>query len=290
MQSPSRGKLLRAEVKALQKKKFILSKQSHDRKIAETMTQCANAFRGERNFVAAGKMYMRAARLYQELNDFPSATRNATDSANMFAKDPTQHTQTMDSLHFAIDIFKSRDKSMEAADLLTSLAKILVEEDSLKGAIESLQEANALFKEARADSRAATVLESVAEILAEKCEYVESARFLREVAQIRLGNQLTQTGSGAIFFKAILVQLETNDVVGARTELDLYLGLNPTFRQSHYYRFLTDILKKIEQRDIEGFDDAVDLFRRQNPVDQWVSNRLIDLRKYADAEGDAGLL
>jgi tetratricopeptide (TPR) repeat protein len=196
----------------------------------------------------------------------------------------------MDSLHFAIDLFKSKDKPVDAADLLTSLAKVLVEENNVDGAVQALQEASTLFKEARADSRAATVLESAAEILAEKGEYVESAKFLREVAQIRLGNQLTQTGSGTIFFKAMLVQLQTNDIVGARAELETYLGQNPTFRQSPYYRFLTEIMKKIEQGDIEGFDDAVDLFRKQNPVDQWLSNRLIDLRKYADSEGGAGLL
>jgi alpha-soluble NSF attachment protein len=282
----SRGKLLEEEVEALERKRPLFSKHKHHEKTADKMTQCANAFRAERDFVAAGEMYMRAAHLYHELDDFTSATKTSTDSARMYAKDPTRHTETMASLHFAIDLYKSKDKRMEAAGLLADLAKVMAEESDLDGAVQALQEASDLYKEARAEAKAASVLESVADLLAEKGEFVGSARFLREVAHLRLANQLTQGASAEVFFKAILVQLQTNDLVGARTELDAYLRVNPVFQNNQYCKFLLDILRKIEKHDIEGYDEAVELFKERNVCDQWLTYRLIDLRKYADPEGD----
>jgi Flp pilus assembly protein TadD len=140
----SRGRVLLAEVEAMEKKKPLFGKHGHLEKTADKMTQCANAFRAERDFVSSGEMYIRAARLYQSLDDFPSATKAATDSAHMNGKDPTRHTETMDSLHFAIDLYKSKDKAMDAVDLLAELAKVLADENNLDGAVQALQEASEL--------------------------------------------------------------------------------------------------------------------------------------------------
>lgn len=288
--SASRGQTLLAEAESMLKKKPMFGKRAHREKTADKLVQCANAFRAERNFVTAGETYLRAAHLYHELDDVPSSTKSATDSAHMYAKDPTRHTETMSALHFAIDLHKSKQKIIEAATLLSELARVLVDEDNLDGAVRTLQEASDLYKESRADSKAATVLESVADLLSDKGEYIESARFFREVAMMRLAQPLTQRAAGGIFFKAVLIQLQTNDVVGAKAEMERFATTNPAFRNDLQFVFLVEIIGKIEGRDIEGYDDAVDLFRRRNPVDQWLSNRLIDLRKFADPEEDGAIL
>jgi tetratricopeptide (TPR) repeat protein len=277
--------MLLTEADALDRKRPFFGKRGHLEKTADKLTQAGNAFRAERDFVHAGESYMRGARIYQELEDFTAATRVATDASKMFAKDPTFHTETMAAINFAVDIYKAREKRVEAAELLSELAKILIEENNTTDAVHVLQEASDLFKAAGAQTKSATILEAAADLLAEKGEFVGSAAFYREVAAVRLSNSLTQGSSGMLMFKAILVQLQTNDIVGSREQLEKYLEKNPVFRMNSQCKFLFDLMEKIDQHDIEGFDQIVDTFKLRNVVDSWLSNRLIDLRKYADADG-----
>jgi tetratricopeptide (TPR) repeat protein len=284
-----RGRLLLAEVEAMEKKRPFFGKRQHQEQTGDKMVQCANAFRAERDFVHSGELYMRAARLYQELDDVTASSKAATDSAHMYAKDPEHRAETVAALNFAVDLFKSKDKRIEAADLLAELSKVFAVEGRLDEAVQALQQASDLYKEARAHSKAATVLETVADLLAEKGESVGAARFYREVAQIRLGNQLTQTSSGAVFFKAVILQLQANDLVGARGEIETYLRSNPTFRNNQLYKFLDVIIAKIEEHDADGYDAAVAEYKRYNSIQKWLADRLAEIRTFAD-EGDQGLL
>jgi tetratricopeptide (TPR) repeat protein len=275
-------------VQALEKKRPFFGKRQHQEQTGDKMVQCANAFRAERDFPNSGELYMRAARLYQELDDVPASAKAATDSAHMYAKSPDHRGKTVAALNFAVDLFKSKDKRVAAADLLAELSKVFAEESRLDEAVEALQQASDFYKQANANSKAATVLESVADLLAEKGEGVGAARFYREVAQLRLGNQLTQTGSGAVFFKAVIVQLQANDIVGARGEISTYLQANPTFRNSQLYKFLDLIIAKIEEHDAEGFD-ARSKSTRENSIQKWRADRLTEIRTFA-GEGDQSLL
>jgi tetratricopeptide (TPR) repeat protein len=284
----SRGQTLLAEVEAMERKRPFFGKRGHQEKTADTMTQCANAFRAERDFAHAGELYLRASRLYQELEDVPSATKNATDSAHMYAKDPSHHAETIDAFNFAIDLYKTKEKKIEAADLLGELSKVLAEDARMDDAVQALQQASDLYKEANASSKAATTLESVADLLAEKGEAIGAAKFYREVAELRLGNQLTQGSSGAVFFKAVILRLQSNDTVGAKLDLETYLRTNPTFRTNQLYKFLDLIITKLEEHDADGFDVAVNEFKRYNSVDAWLTRRLGEIRKFAD-EGDTML-
>jgi tetratricopeptide (TPR) repeat protein len=284
-----RGRVLLAEVEALEKKRPFFGKRQHQEQTADKMVQCANAFRAERDFARSGDLYMRAARLYQELGDAPASAKAATDAAHMNAKDPDRGAETVAALNFAIDLFKAKEKRVEAADLLAELARVLAEGARLDEAVAALQQASDLYKEANAHSKAATVLESVADLLAERGEGVGAARFYREVAQMRLANQLTQTSSGAVFFKAAILQLQANDVVGAKGDIQAYLQANPTFRNNQLCKFLELIIAKIEEHDAAGFDAAVDEFKRYNSVQKWLAERLAEIRAFAD-EGDQGLL
>jgi hypothetical protein len=130
----------------------------------------------------------------------------------------------------------------------------------------------------RSDVAGRGALEAGADLLAEKGEFVGSSA-------VRLSNSFMQGSSGILIFKAILVQLQTNDLIGAKDQLEKYLQKNPVFRMNSQCKFLFELIEKIEQHDIEGFDQLVDTYKLRNVVDSWLSNRLIDLRKYADVDG-----
>jgi hypothetical protein len=103
---------------------------------------------------------------------------------------------------------------------LAELSKVFAGESRLDDAVQVLQEASNLYKEANASSKAATVLESVADLLAEKGELIGAAKFSCEVSEIRLSNQITQGSSGSVFVKAMILQIQSNDTVGAKMKLD----------------------------------------------------------------------
>jgi hypothetical protein len=97
---------------------------------------------------------------------------------------------------------------------------------------------------------------------------------------------LTQGASGAVFFKAMLVSLQLNDAVGTRAKLEAYWEKNPTWQRDQLCQFILTLLDTLEKHDLDKFDDACDLFRKRNSVDAWISNRLLDLRKFADGDAE----
>jgi hypothetical protein len=83
-------------------------------------------------------------------------------------------------------------------------------------------------------------------------------------------------------FKGILVHLQTNNIAGARNQLKKYFERNPVFRMNPQCKFLFDFMERIDQHDIEGVDAIRETFKLRNVIDSWLSNRLVDLRRYAD--------
>lgn len=288
--SSSRGELLAAEVAKMEKKVPFFGKRGHQQKTADKMVQCANAYRAERSWVKAGEMYYRAALLYKTLDEGPTAAKAAADSAKMYAKDPTYHTETMQSLHLGCDLFKEQKRKMNAADLLLELARILGEEGQFDKSVEVVNEAVELYKEDKAESKAASCLEGLADSFSERQEYVQSAELYHQVALMRLQQTLTQGSSGPAFFRSMLCSLQANDIVAAKRKLEEYLDKNPAWRRSAECQFLNDIMAKIEAKDIEGFDETVQKYQSRAAADKWVRDVLLDLRKFADDGGDAAIL
>jgi hypothetical protein len=73
--------------------------------------------------------------------------------------------------------------------------------------------------------------------------------------------------------------------VGAKAELERYLHANPTFRNNQLCKFVDALLGRLEGRDAEGFDAAVNEFKRYNSVDAWLTRRLDAIRRLID-DGD----
>ena len=288
--SGSRGDLLASEVATMEKKNPWFGKKAHQQKLADKMTQCANAYRAERSFVKAGEMYYKAALLYKTLDEVPTAAKVAADSAKMYAKDPTCHEQTMQSLHLGCDLFKEQKRKMNAADLLLELARVLSEEGQFDKSVEVVKEAVELYKEDKAESKAASSLESLADMISERREYVQAAELYQEVALMRLNSSLTQGSSGPAFFRSMLCSLQANDLVAAKRKLDQYLEKNPAWRRAAECMFLTEIIAKIEEQNPEGYDEVCTKFRDRMATDKWVKDALFDLRKLTEGGDNDGIL
>ena len=112
----------------------------------------------------------------------------------------------------------------------------------------------------------------------------------REVALMRLQQTLTQGSSGPAFFRSMLCSLQANDMVAAKRKMDEYLQTNPAWRRTTECTFLNDIIAKIEEQDIMGYDEAVQKYQTRMSVDKWVRDTLLDLRKYAEGGGNEGIL
>ena len=282
--------MLAAEVAAMEKKNPFFGKKAHQQKTADKIVQCGNAYRAERSFVKAGEMYLKAAQLYKTLDEGPTAAKAAADSAKMFAKDPSCHEKTMEALHLGCDLYKEQKRKMNAADLLLELSRVLSEEGQFDKSVEVVKEAVELYKEDRADSKAASSLEGLADMMGEKGDYVHAGELYQEVALMRLQQTLTQGSSGPAFFRSMLCSLQANDMVAAKRKMDEYLQTNPAWRRTTECTFLNDIIAKIEEQDIMGYDEAVQKYQTRMSVDKWVRDTLLDLRKYAEGGGNEGIL
>lgn len=277
-----RGDQLFEEVQKLEKKKPLFGKKAHQEKLCDKMVQCANAFRAERDFPKAGELYAKAAKLYEALEDIPSACKAAADAVKMYAKDSQYHTEAIDAIHHGVDLFKSRDRHQDAANLLAEFVKILLEQGEKDEAFDIVNEAVDLYKQARCDARAGSFLEESADLFLEAGGHAQASDFYLQAAEMRLENSITQGSSGIIFQKCMLAYLQGNDMVGAQRRLDEYLDKNPAWRNDMACKFVVDLIKAISARDIEAYDAALEKYKPLTMMNKWLTDRVYDLRGLAD--------
>lgn len=283
--SSSRGEELFQAAEKLKKKKTLFKKRQCSEETADKYRQSANAFKGERNFVRSGEAHMIAARLYLELGETRTAASEAVEAGACFSKQESTYEKAIEAYKFAGDVQRDLKKPEMAADGMCLSADLLFKLEKDDEAIDLLKEAIKVYQNNNNEPKAARHLEEIGEILADKLKYLEAADLFAQAAELRFKNSLTQSGAGMIFAKSILCILDTGDVIGARAKLNDYLkNVNPGFRVHFDCKFLLELMDKIEERDIEKFDEFIEKHKQSAVVDQWTNNRLLDLRRYADEE------
>ena len=278
----SRGEELFNAAKQLHEKKSFFGKTKNLQAASDKYTQSGNAFKNERNFKRAGEAHLLSAKIHLELDELIAAASSATESAKCFSKSPDTYDQAIEAYNLASSVYDKQKNISMVSDINSEIATLLFSQGKVDDALRHWSDSIRLDKETLNTPKAARHLEDVADIISDKGRYLEAADLYIEASSLRFKDSLTQSSAGPLFAKAILCILDTGDTIGARAKLERYLDENPAFRLHQMYKFVDELIDKIEDKNIEEFDDFIEKFRLCTVVDNWTNNRILDMRRYAD--------
>jgi alpha-soluble NSF attachment protein len=66
-------------------------------------------------------------------------------------------------------------------------------------------------------------------------------------------NKLTAPSAKELYFKAILLFLANDDVIGANQAMQKYLANDPTFLQTRQQKFCVALIKSVKDQDLVFF-------------------------------------
>ena len=282
----SRGDQLSQEAETLLKKKPFFGKDKHNIHVADKFKQAGNAYKTDRVWKRAGECHDHSGQIYSQNKEEKSGIDEYIEAAKCYEKDPECYKQAVSSYKNAASLLsKNEARAFEAGNCLADAGQVLLKANKIDDGLNLLEDAAKTLKNAKeSNANVAKIYEQIADMLSDKGQYMKAVDFYQNVIQIRLGNSLTQGSAGIVFFKAALTYLQLNDIPGMKKKLDDFLKQNPAYRNDFHYKFLVELVEKIDQRDGAGFEEAVTRFGRQSTVDHWTQSRLDGLRQFVQTD------
>lgn len=181
----------------------------------------------------------------------------------------------------AIDLYCQSSRLLYAARARKSIAEMYEQDGELTLAAKSYQEAADLFSaENDNTSNYNTMLLKVAELNTLKAdpEYIEAIQIYEKVADKYLENRLTAPSAKELFFKASLLYMANDDVIGAEKGMDMYRDKDPAYGSTREYKFSVSVIKAINEMNVQEFSDACYDFNSIIPLDKWKTNVLSKIK------------
>ncbi|XP_057669989.1 alpha-soluble NSF attachment protein-like [Diorhabda carinulata] len=243
----------------------------------ECYRTAAILFKMAKNWSAAGKAFVEVAKLSAKNGDRYDAAIGYVDAANCYKKN-----DVLDAINCfikAIEIYTEMGRFAIAAKHYHTIAELYEREIvDLKLAMQYYEQAADYYRGEDNNSSANKCLLKVAQYAAHFGNYEKAVQVYQEVAYLALGNALLQYSAKESLFKAALCHL-CIDVFNTQQALESYVKKYPSFNESREYKFLTTLIRHIEEENEEGFSVAIKEYDSVSRLDQWHISILLRIKK-----------
>lgn len=86
-------------------------------------------------------------------------------------------------------------------------------------------------------------------------DYAELIKILEAVAEKYIQNKLTAPSAKEQYFRAVLLFLANDDVIGGNLALEKYTNADPTFFNTRQQKFCTSLVKALKEKNLTHFSD-----------------------------------
>lgn len=105
--------------------------------------------------------------------------------------------------------------------------------------------------------------------MAEVGEYERSVSIYEQAAKSDSVDTTRRYNTKEHLFRAGLIRLAMNDIVGAKRQLEVYVGMDGSFGSSREHKLLESLVQALEEQDPDAFSIAVDEYERISRLDEW---------------------
>ncbi|OMH85432.1 Alpha-soluble NSF attachment protein, partial [Zancudomyces culisetae] len=272
----ARELLAKADKKADQKGWFGGRKYDE---AAELYERSANQFKLAKNWKEAGNAFLKAAAMYQQLNNpMDEDIAQAYISSSKCFKKANDLNQAVQGLSNAIAIFLQKGRFHAAASHKKEIAAIYESELlDYEKAMAAYEDAAEYYSSEDSKALANNCLLKVATFAAKLENYQKAIEIFESIATTSVDNQLTKWSIKEYFFKAGLchLALDVGNTVGTRQAIERYLALDPSFSNTRECKLLNNIVSDVENEDLEGFTNHVAEYDHISQLDSWKTSLLL---------------
>ena len=243
----------------------------------ELYQRAANQFKMAKKWGSAGNAFVEAAKLAITGENRHGAATNFLDAANCFKK--VDGNESVNCLSKACDIHTEMGKFSMAAKRHIEIAEIF--EGDLKDldkAIFHYQKAADYYTGEESTSHANKCLLKVAEYASQKEDYDKAIKIYEEIAVKNAENNLLRHSAREYFFKALCCRLIV-DAIGCEASMKRYVEMYPAFQDAREYKLIGQLVRAIEESNIDAYTEAVGQYDKISRLDQWTTTMLLRAKK-----------
>jgi alpha-soluble NSF attachment protein len=248
---------------------FGTGKSERYEQAVELCKQSANALKLQKKWEEAAKAYLKAAHI-ETLGKTGDAAEYLIEAANMQRK--TNTAESIKTMNKAAELMCAEGKISQAARLKKTAAEIYESEGQYCLAAKTYNEAIEWYQtESEHTSTINQMLIKVAELtmLQEDGDVAEAIKIYEKVADKYLENKLTAPSARDLFFRSCLLHLVIDDTVGASNALERYSDKDPSFTTTREAKLIRNLVKNIEDKNLQEFSDSCYDFNSVMPLDKW---------------------
>ncbi|OQV16435.1 Beta-soluble NSF attachment protein [Hypsibius exemplaris] len=252
----------------------------------ELYCKAANIFKMAKNWSDSGTCSLKAAHLYQRINNKLEAFSKFTDASNAFKKNDPQ--KAIECLKQAVAIQTEMGRFSMAAKTLVSMAEICEAEPlrDIPQAVGYYEKATDYYQGEESKSQAQPCMLKVAQYAAEREEYGKAIEIFEQVAERCAANPMLKSGAKEYFFKASLCQLSV-DPLNAGQALARYIGTCPAFQDTREYKLMKALLGALDgDPDGDAFDAALKAYDEVGRMDGWAAGMLQRVKRRMGGDSD----
>ncbi|RKP30754.1 hypothetical protein METBISCDRAFT_15570 [Metschnikowia bicuspidata] len=252
---------------------------------SDLYVQAANTYRLQKNFLEAGRQFVKAAELQKKLCSFNDQANYLVEAYKCY-KGVAPH-DAIECVAQAIRIFLTQNGQFRrAANFQMDLAELCEGMGDVAAAAENFEKAGDYFSTDQAEALSCKAFVKAADLHATQGNYTCAMQFYDTVIQKLAGNSLSRWALKDHFFKAALCALCLEDQVEAQKRLDAYAMEDPAFASTREFELLQDIIAVIESGTADEFADRVYEFDQFSKLDKLKTQMLLKLKNGIISQGD----
>nr|XP_022902866.1 alpha-soluble NSF attachment protein-like [Onthophagus taurus] len=250
----------------------------------ECYKKAGNLYKISKNWAEAADCYSKAATLTgsHENNNKHQAALDYEQAAICFKKINAQPEAEKNYLK-SIDIYLDLGRFNTAAKMHENIAGMYENESEEVGKmLYHYEKAADFYKGEESSSSANRCLLKIAQHSAENERYEQAIHIYEKIGTYSLKSSLLKYGAKEYFFKAAICRL-CLDPGETGKHLEKYVKIYPAFGDSREYKFCSNLIKNIEEQNVDGLTDVIKDYDSMQTLDPWYTTLLLRIkRKLAD--------
>jgi len=255
--------------------------------VADLYVKAANSYKVAKNWPKAAETFCKASEINIKAGSKYDAATNFTNAAVCYRKHSVP--DAIRAYKKAIEIFTDEGKFNMAAKHQKELGELCEQELDINGAIENFQLAADFYEGENSPAAAQQCLLKVAQYSAQLEKYDKAVEIYEKVALASIDNKLLQWSVKDYFMKAAICLLANGDPVSTQRALERYVERDPSFSSQREFKFCKDLVKSVQDYDVDAFTKAVEAYDSISKLDQWKTTLLLRIKNTIKSEGEANL-
>ncbi|KAJ8328116.1 vesicular-fusion protein S17, variant 2 [Batrachochytrium dendrobatidis] len=221
---------------------------------------------------------MQKAFTLDKMGERDDATNAYLEAAKSFKKESPR--DAVNALEIAVRLLSQKGRFSAAASNQKQIAEIY-ETDlaDMEKAMTAYEQAGEWYSGEDSTAQANACMLKVALFSATLEQYDKAIDLFERVASKSLDNNLTKWSVREYLFKAGICTICIGDSVRTHSTFDRYKGLDASFAETRECKLLEDLLKALDDGDVEEFQAHIAGFDRLSKLDEWKISLLLRVKK-----------